>query len=67
MRDSVVELAHQTGTPDDKIYIYDGSKQSDRYTANVSGLFGTARVAMSAAERDSGLSGQSANLIPPLR
>ena len=47
MRDSVVELAHRTGTPDDKIYIYDGSKQSDRYTANVSGLFGSARVAMS--------------------
>ena len=47
MRDAVVELAHATGTPDDKIFIYDGSKQSDRYTANVSGLFGSARVAMS--------------------
>lgn len=47
VRDAVVELAHQTGTPDDKIYIYDGSRQSDRYTANVAGLFGTARVAMS--------------------
>ena len=47
MRDAVVELAHRTGTPDDKIYIFDGSKQSDRYTANVSGLFGSARVAMS--------------------
>jgi len=47
MRDAVVQLAQQTGTPDDKIFIYDGSKQSDRYTANVSGLFGSARVAMS--------------------
>jgi len=47
MRDSVVELAQRTGTPDDKIYIFDGSRQSDRYTANVSGLFGSARVAMS--------------------
>ena len=47
VRDAVVELAEQTGTPSDKIYIYDGSRQSDRYTANVSGLFGTARVAMS--------------------
>ena len=47
VRDAVVELAHRTGTPSDKIYIYDGSKQSDRYTANVSGLFGSARVAMS--------------------
>lgn len=47
VRDAVVELAEQTGTPSDKIFIYDGSRQSDRYTANVSGLFGTARVAMS--------------------
>lgn len=47
VRDAVVELARETGTPSDKIYIYDGSRQSDRYTANVSGLFGTARVAMS--------------------
>ena len=47
VRDAVVTLAKQTDTPSDKIFIYDGSKQSDRYTANVSGLFGTARVAMS--------------------
>ncbi|MDO1558380.1 M48 family metallopeptidase [Brevundimonas sp. 2R-24] len=47
VRQAVVELAEQTGTPSDKIYIYDGSRQSDRYTANVSGLFGTARIAMS--------------------
>ncbi len=47
VRDAVVVLAEKTGTPSDKIYIYDGSRQSDRYTANVSGLFGTARVAMS--------------------
>jgi len=47
VRNAVVALAEKTGTPSDKIYIYDGSRQSDRYTANVSGLFGTARVAMS--------------------
>ena len=46
-RDAVVELAHRSGVPADKIFIYDGSKQSERYTANVAGLFGTARIAMS--------------------
>ena len=46
-RDAVVALAKQAGVPSDKIYIYNGSKQSNRYTANVSGLLGTARVAMS--------------------
>jgi STE24 endopeptidase len=46
-RDAVVALAKRTGVPSDKILIYDGSKQSDRYTANVSGLLGSARVAMS--------------------
>jgi STE24 endopeptidase len=47
MRDAVVTLAKQTGVPSDKIFIYNGSKQSNRYTANVSGLGGSARVAMS--------------------
>ena len=46
-RDAVVVLAKRAGVPSDKIYIYNGSKQSNRYTANVSGLFGSARVAMS--------------------
>lgn len=47
VRDRVVALAKTVGVPSDKILVYDGSKQSERYTANVSGLFGTARVAMS--------------------
>ena len=47
VRDAVVAMAKANGVPSDKIYIYNGSKQSNRYTANVSGLFGTARVAMS--------------------
>jgi STE24 endopeptidase len=47
VRSEVVKLAEATGVPHDKIFIFNGSKQSDRYTANVSGLFGTARVAMS--------------------
>lgn len=47
MRDEIVAMAKQVGVPSDKILIYNGSKQSNRYTANVSGMFGTARVAMS--------------------
>ena len=47
MRDAVVALAKKAGVPYDKIYIYNGSKQSNRYTANVSGLGSSARVAMS--------------------
>jgi STE24 endopeptidase len=47
VRDEIVAMAKQVGVPSDKILIYNGSKQSNRYTANVSGLFGTARVAMS--------------------
>ena len=46
-RDAVVALAKDAGVPSDKIYVFNGSKQSNRYTANVSGLFGSARVAMS--------------------
>lgn len=47
VRDTVVALAKASGVPSDKIFVYNGSKQSNRYTANVSGLFGSARVAMS--------------------
>ena len=46
-RDAVVALAKTAGIPSDKIFVYDGSRQSNRYTANVSGAFGSARVAMS--------------------
>ncbi len=47
VRDEVVSMAKQVGVPSDKILIYDGSKQSNRYTANAGGLFGFGRVAMS--------------------
>lgn len=47
VRDAVVALANKAHVPSGKIYIYNGSKQSNRYTANVAGLFGSARVAMS--------------------
>ena len=47
VRDQVVALAQKAHVPSDKIYIYNGSKQSNRYTANVSGIGGSARVAMS--------------------
>jgi STE24 endopeptidase len=47
VRDSVEALAKANRVPSDKILIYNGSRQSNRYTANVAGLFGTARIAMS--------------------
>jgi STE24 endopeptidase len=47
VRDMVVRMGQSLGVPTNKIYVYNGSKQSNRYTANVNGLFGTARVAMS--------------------
>jgi STE24 endopeptidase len=54
VRDEVVALAKKAGVPYDKIYIYNGSKQSNRYTANVSGLGSSARVAMSDTMFDKG-------------
>ena len=47
VRDLVVALGKANGVPTDKIFVYNGSKQSNRYTANVAGLLGTARVALS--------------------
>jgi STE24 endopeptidase len=40
-------MAKQVGVPSDKILIYNGSKQSNRYTANAGGFLGFGRVAMS--------------------
>lgn len=45
--EAVAPLARAAGIPENKIFVYNGSKQSSRYTANVSGVFGSARVAMS--------------------
>ena len=47
VRDAVVELARANNVPSDKIFVFNGSKQSNRYTANVSGLFGSAQINMS--------------------
>ena len=47
VRETVVAMAKQVGVPSDKIYIFNGSKQSNRYTANVSGMAGSARISMS--------------------
>lgn len=47
VRDAIVEMARANGVPSEKIFVYDGSKQSNRYTANVTGLFGSAQINMS--------------------
>ena len=47
VRELVVAMGRANGVPTDRIYVYNGSKQSNRYTANVAGMFGTARVALS--------------------
>lgn len=39
--------ALRAGVPADRIFVYDGSRQSNNFTANVSGLFGSARIAIS--------------------
>jgi STE24 endopeptidase len=44
---AVTELADAAGIEAASIHLYDGSRQSERFTANVSGLFGTARIALS--------------------
>jgi STE24 endopeptidase len=46
-REAIIALARRGDVPSDRIYIYDGSRQSNRYTANVTGLFGSATVAIS--------------------
>ena len=47
VRDAVVEMAQRAGIPADKVYMYNGSRQSNNFTANAGGVGSTARVAIS--------------------
>ena len=47
VRDAVTELAREAGVPEDRIFVFDGSRQSNNFTANVAGLGASARIAIS--------------------
>jgi STE24 endopeptidase len=47
VRDALVDMAQQAGVPANRIFVYDGSRQSNNFTANVSGIAGSARIAIS--------------------
>jgi STE24 endopeptidase len=47
VRDAVVAMAQQAGIPPDKVYMFNGSRQSNNFTANAGGVGSTARVAIS--------------------
>jgi STE24 endopeptidase len=47
VRDALELLAKQASIDPDRIFVYDGSRQSNRFTANVSGLGSSARIAIS--------------------
>jgi STE24 endopeptidase len=44
---ALVGMAAEAGIPADRIFVYDGSRQSNNFTANVSGVFGSKRIAIS--------------------
>ena len=46
LRDDIMAMAQANGVPADNVYVVDTSRQSNRITANVAGLFGTTRVAL---------------------
>ncbi|MEL7015266.1 MAG: M48 family metalloprotease [Pseudomonadota bacterium] len=47
VREAVLAMAAEANIPADRIFIYDGSRQSNNFTANVSGLGDAARIAIS--------------------
>lgn len=46
VRDEIMSLARANGIPAKDVYYFDASKQTNRISANVSGLFGTTRIAL---------------------
>jgi STE24 endopeptidase len=47
VKSALVKMADEAKIPRDRIFMYDGSRQSNNFTANVSGVFGSARIAIS--------------------
>jgi STE24 endopeptidase len=47
VRAALIKMADEAKIPHDRIFIYDGSRQSNNFTANVSGVMGSARIAIS--------------------
>lgn len=52
VREAVLELAAEAGVPEDRVFMYDGSRQSNNFTANVSGVGSSARIAISDVAMD---------------
>ncbi len=47
VRDALIVMADEADIPHDRIFMFDGSRQSNNFTANVSGVLGSARIAIS--------------------
>jgi STE24 endopeptidase len=47
VRVAIEEMAARAEIPADRIFLFDGSRQSNNFTANVSGVLGSARIAIS--------------------
>lgn len=47
VRTALLIMADEAGIPHDWVLMFDGSRQSNNFTANVSGVFGSARIAIS--------------------
>ena len=47
VRTALLKMADDAKIPHDRLLMYDGSRQSNNFTANVSGVFGSARIAIS--------------------
>jgi STE24 endopeptidase len=47
VRDAVVEMAGRAGVPPERVFMFNGSRQSNNFTANAGGVGNTARVAIS--------------------
>lgn len=46
LRDPILSMAHANGIPAEQVFLVDASKQSNRVSANVAGMFGTMRIAL---------------------
>jgi STE24 endopeptidase len=62
LKQEILALARANGMPVNEVYQYDASRQSDKITASVTGVFGTARIVLGDTLLD-GISPQSVKAV----
>lgn len=58
LKSEIISMARANGVPADNVYVVDQSRQTDRISANVQGMFGTLRISLNDNLLEGGTTGE---------